>query len=68
MEDNSVLWVGEVEHLEMEDGTEVPVLVLSDGSRVELWPEGVSAPDCRYVLAWEAILEALAEFNRTAHA
>jgi len=63
-EDNGPIWTGDVTHYIEADGTEVPILVLSDGTWIELRPEGVSHPHSKDVVPWGAILRLLFPENR----
>jgi len=63
-EDDSLTWTGDVTHYTEEDGTEVPVLILANGTWVELRPDGVSHPDSGYVVSWGLILQLLFPENQ----
>jgi hypothetical protein len=58
-----VKWTGEVEEWLTEDGTEIPTLILDNGMRIEIHPDGLAFPYSDFILNWMAIVVMLEKID-----
>lgn len=60
----TLFWTGEVAETPLDEGGVVAELVLSDGSHVELWPDGISLSLGQALIPWSTVVAAIREAER----